>query len=522
VVLIILESYKCYIDTLLKIKHTSSKNDCLCYLTKSHIYLVKFPYNQSINFTLFIKAQTPKMIKLDDCTRLAVPSPMPFHKMTLHCLLAFCLFEFVFLSSASAQQEQIFPNNSLKVTNPPAFPYGIDIDLNYTGTWTREYGISYDSTGKLFSFGVYGTNGTLNYGYIGGNTTNATAYQNTWMAFLPTGSVGINTTTPHTLLEAKSSVDMGNTGTQYVAPMHIGFTNDYGSGAAAQYILLIPAYAGTVGQASAGMSGRISIVRGGTTTYCAILEYDISAQSAYGETYINVVPKSNQSYPLNIYEVTYSGVPYLAINGADLIRSGGQLNYEGYFWNNYNGVQPQIVLASSCTNISEFQSYTNLAGSILTANADGYIGVGTTNPQSLFSVEGTITAQQLKITQQNWSDFVFDSSYKRMPLEEVSEYVHANRHLPDIPSEAALVKSGLDVGAMQRLHMQKIEELTLYAIEANKQIKTQDSINIQQQKTIAQQRQMLDRQQLMLEQLKAQLQNQQGELDKIKASVSSH
>lgn len=376
----------------------------------------------------------------------------------------------------SAAQLDSIANSSIKVTNPPSYPYGVDIDVNFTGNWAREFGVSYNGSGKFIGIGAYGTNGTLNYGYIGGNTTGVTGLNNPWQVFLPNGNIGIGTTSPTTLLDVKSGVDLSFSGTRYVGAYPIGLTNDYDAGQAAQFILLIPQFNGTIGEASAGMSGRLTVSRGSTSTYNALVEYDISAQTAYNASNINIVPKSNQSYPLNVYSVTYGGVPYLAVSGADLIYSGGLCSYTGFFWNNINSTKPQMVLASSCTNISEFQSYTYLAGSILTANASGNIGIGTTDPQSLLAVAGLITAQGVAVTQNGWSDFVFDSSYQRMPLDKVAKYTQANKHLPDIPSASDIEKDGLNLGDMQKLQMQKIEELTLYAIDADKRIARQDSL----------------------------------------------
>jgi uncharacterized coiled-coil protein SlyX len=42
--------------------------------------------------------------------------------------------------------------------------------------------------------------------------------------------------------------------------------------------------------------------------------------------------------------------------------------------------------------------------------------------------------------------------------------------LPDIPSAAEVEKEGLDVGEMNKKLLQKIEELTLYLIDQQKQI----------------------------------------------------
>jgi len=117
---------------------------------------------------------------------------------------------------------------------------------------------------------------------------------------------------------------------------------------------------------------------------------------------------------------------------------------------------------------------------------NGSVGIGTANPQSLLSVEGTITSKQMTVTQTGWSDFVFDSAYQRMSLDKIAAYVHQNRHLPGIPSAAQIEQSGLDLAAMQKLQMQKIEDLTLYAIDADKRIKQQDTTIIQQQQLLLQ------------------------------------
>jgi hypothetical protein len=56
------------------------------------------------------------------------------------------------------------------------------------------------------------------------------------------------------------------------------------------------------------------------------------------------------------------------------------------------------------------------------------------------------------------------------PLAEVERFIKQNRHLPGIAPAAVLSKEGVDMSAMQTKMMAKIEELTLYLIEANKTI----------------------------------------------------
>ena len=57
-----------------------------------------------------------------------------------------------------------------------------------------------------------------------------------------------------------------------------------------------------------------------------------------------------------------------------------------------------------------------------------------------------------------------------MPLQNVEEYVKVNKHLPDVQSADELVKDGIDLGNMEAQLMKKIEELTLYVIDQQKQI----------------------------------------------------
>lgn len=86
------------------------------------------------------------------------------------------------------------------------------------------------------------------------------------------------------------------------------------------------------------------------------------------------------------------------------------------------------------------------------------------------SATGEVKAKSLKITLDGWSDFVFDDGYRLPTLAELEQYVKANRHLPDIPSAAEVEQEGVDLGQMNAKLLQKVEELTLYVIDLQKQI----------------------------------------------------
>jgi len=108
----------------------------------------------------------------------------------------------------------------------------------------------------------------------------------------------------------------------------------------------------------------------------------------------------------------------------------------------------------------------------LVLRSSGRVGIGTTNPQSELAVNGTITSKEVVVTTDGWSDFVFKENYKLRKLEEVESFIEENNHLPDIPSEKEVLENGIQVGEMNAKFLQKIEELTLYMIEQNKETKT--------------------------------------------------
>jgi hypothetical protein len=70
----------------------------------------------------------------------------------------------------------------------------------------------------------------------------------------------------------------------------------------------------------------------------------------------------------------------------------------------------------------------------------------------------------------NWFDNVFFSNYELKPLCEVEQYVNENGHLPDIPSEKEVKTNGYNIVQMDGLLLKKIEELTLYVIQQQKEI----------------------------------------------------
>lgn len=105
----------------------------------------------------------------------------------------------------------------------------------------------------------------------------------------------------------------------------------------------------------------------------------------------------------------------------------------------------------------------------MSINHLGNVGIGTENPKYKLDVAGTIRAQEVKIEINAGADFVFAEDYNLKPLSQVEAFVKDNKHLPEIPSDKQMQEDGLSVNEFQIKLLQKIEELTLYLIDQNKE-----------------------------------------------------
>jgi hypothetical protein len=103
----------------------------------------------------------------------------------------------------------------------------------------------------------------------------------------------------------------------------------------------------------------------------------------------------------------------------------------------------------------------------------GNVGIGTDDTKGYrFAVNGSAIFTSVKVKQySNWPDYVFQKSYTLQPLSEIEKFVQKYQHLPDVPSAAEVAKDGIDLGDNQAVLLKKIEELTLYIIEQEKRIR---------------------------------------------------
>jgi len=115
----------------------------------------------------------------------------------------------------------------------------------------------------------------------------------------------------------------------------------------------------------------------------------------------------------------------------------------------------------------------------LTIDQSGNVGINTTDTKGYkFGVNGSVIATSVTVKlYADWPDYVFKKDYTLPSLSDVKTYIDKNQHLPEIPSAQEIAKDGINLGEMNKLLLKKVEELTLYLIEKDKQIKEQETVN---------------------------------------------
>jgi hypothetical protein len=141
-------------------------------------------------------------------------------------------------------------------------------------------------------------------------------------------------------------------------------------------------------------------------------------------------------------------------SGAAMIHFGGNSGYMDFF------ISPNS--SGQNTNI-------NWEVPVLALRRGGNVGIGTANPDAKLAVKGTIHTNEVKVDLAvPGPDYVFNSDYKLLSLEEIKTYINKNKHLPEVPSAKEMEANGVQLGEMNMLLLKKVEELTLHMIEHNK------------------------------------------------------
>jgi hypothetical protein len=177
-----------------------------------------------------------------------------------------------------------------------------------------------------------------------------------------------------------------------------------------------------------------------------------------------------QSVPIGT--VTFANGTNTSVSGTGVAPTPYIINSRNIYTDNGTLTATRTLTMGNYNLIFSSNSSTSGNGRIYVGNTTLFPAITATSNYRLL-VEGGILTEKVKVALRstaNWADYVFADDYKLKPLKEVEAFINENKHLEGVSSANELVKNGLDIVDMQSKQMEKIEELTLYAIEKTKQL----------------------------------------------------
>jgi len=161
---------------------------------------------------------------------------------------------------------------------------------------------------------------------------------------------------------------------------------------------------------------------------------------------------------------------------SEILEVNGNLRVQGQYIT--TGGYLELVNSSDIdSKVSIYSNYSGLEGGIQITNRTGGLSFqhnangGTTFLGGNTTIQGNLEAKKVKVTATPGSvpDYVFQPNYKLPTLNELEAFIKTNSHLPNIPNAKEIETNGQDVGDLQLKLLEKIEELTLYLIQENKE-----------------------------------------------------
>ena len=140
-------------------------------------------------------------------------------------------------------------------------------------------------------------------------------------------------------------------------------------------------------------------------------------------------------------------------NGTWTMKGGGTNNGGCVIWGNMQG---EILFASIPSSGGTTQTLTD-------AEVKNNIKLHLTS-------SGKLKAKEVEVTLTGWPDYVFETDYPLMSLQETESFIKQNKHLPALPSAKEVEENGINLGEMNALLLRKVEELTLYILDLQNQI----------------------------------------------------
>ena len=239
--------------------------------------------------------------------------------------------------------------------------------------------------------------------------------------FTDAGRVGLGTTSPSTRVDVQGDTITGNV---------LNVDNNYSGNSDVRAIRAVSTPADGYGygvQATGGYYGVHATGSGGSYTGSVRGVYGYSSGTA-GSRY-GVQGSASNSGGTNAYGVYGTA-------------TGATNNWAGYFGSGNVYVANELRIGN-------------------TGGATGYD----------VAVDGKIICEEIKVEDSgSWPDYVFSPEYDLPTLSEVEHMINTENHLPGVPDAATVAEEGIMLGEMQKVLMEKIEEVVLYTIQQQKEI----------------------------------------------------
>ena len=382
-------------------------------------------------------------------------------------LFTLSLSSITFLSYSQVQkwedwQSNFIISNGTAISSPTSRNFGLNL-------WSdRGFGAELHYLNNRFGTAIY-TRSSGEAIWLGNYNANATQQQsfNAWMT-LVNGNVGIGNLTPAYSLDVNGTGQFA--GGAKIGNGPIGFFGDGVNHAVRAFNTTntggfwVQSYNGVntymyVGQTGAN-TGNVGIGTIYPTNKLQLGDFATSNTNAI------VIPGVYNFEQLKIGQYGNGGTALELVNHVDLGNSYG-IKFSANS-GDVAGAGLQIKYAPWVTSYNAL-SYTT--GIFMGLN--GNVGIGTTDTKGYkLAVAGSagIVAEKVVVKQlTNWPDYVFDNSYKLPSLSSVETFIKKYNHLPEVPSAKEVEAEGVDLAQSQKIMLKKLEELTLYMIEQDKE-----------------------------------------------------
>ncbi|MBN8691611.1 MAG: hypothetical protein J0L69_00370 [Bacteroidetes bacterium] len=175
---------------------------------------------------------------------------------------------------------------------------------------------------------------------------------------------------------------------------------------------------------------------------------------------------------LNLFDINNTGIKLSPTNNSAKIIGTNNNQFTVY------GDGKTVLKAGATNDAFEVINTSNNKTTFL-IQSSGKVFIGEKKIQStnvhanntLMQIGGKLVCQELVVLDPvKWADYVFEKDYKLPTLEEAETFYLKNKHLIDVPSAKDVKLNGINSAEMDAILLQKIEELTLYTVELNKQV----------------------------------------------------